>query len=56
MPRSLFVHDAERTSSSPISGGGFADVYKGKLHGNPIALKVLRIFGSELRQASLHQV
>lgn len=50
------MYGVEQTSSNPIGGGGFADVYEGKFHDKQVALKVLRIYGSQLHEASLHQV
>lgn len=35
-----------RTSTESIMSGGFADIWRGKLKGKHVALKVLRIHGS----------
>ncbi|TDL20571.1 kinase-like protein [Rickenella mellea] len=43
-PEYLFVAKAKRAGKNPYSGGGFADVWRGKLKGKPIAMKVLRMY------------
>ncbi|KAL0567304.1 hypothetical protein V5O48_014688 [Marasmius crinis-equi] len=43
LPPSFFVSDVTRDSLFPLRGGGFADIYKGKLGGKPVCLKVLRM-------------
>lgn len=35
----------KRLGDNPLAGGGFADVWKGKVREISVALKVLRIFG-----------
>ncbi|KAJ7587241.1 kinase-like domain-containing protein, partial [Mycena floridula] len=44
LPPSFFLHDVTRDGLHPVSGGGFADVYKGKLNGEVVCLKALRFF------------
>ncbi|KAH8798545.1 kinase-like domain-containing protein, partial [Flagelloscypha sp. PMI_526] len=44
LPSSFFVTDIERKGENPIAGGGFADVYRGKWHGQEVCLKVLRVY------------
>ncbi|TDL20548.1 kinase-like protein [Rickenella mellea] len=44
LPRGLTITNARRVDKDPISGGGFADVWRGELWGKPVAMKVLRIF------------
>jgi hypothetical protein len=43
LPPSLFVRHAQRVGSEPVSCGGFADIFKGKLGGRLVALKRIRI-------------
>ncbi|KAL0574366.1 hypothetical protein V5O48_007589 [Marasmius crinis-equi] len=43
LPPSLFVNNIERDGSHALSGGGFADIYKGTLAGKTVCLKVLRV-------------
>lgn len=47
-PPYLFVRGVHRISDNAISGGGFADIYKGTIEGKSksylVAFKVLRIF------------
>ncbi|TDL15389.1 kinase-like protein [Rickenella mellea] len=44
LPSHLFICGARRVGRNPVIGGGFADVWRGELRGEPVALKVLRIF------------
>ncbi|KAF5338827.1 hypothetical protein D9758_012084 [Tetrapyrgos nigripes] len=46
LPPSIVVHDVTREGTHPITGGGFADIWKGRRNGQPVCLKVLRIFTS----------
>ncbi|PBK74604.1 kinase-like protein [Armillaria solidipes] len=39
--------DVTREWANPVGGGGFADIWKGRLHDTQVCLKVLRIFLSE---------
>ncbi|KAJ7598719.1 kinase-like domain-containing protein [Mycena floridula] len=56
LPPSFFLHDVIRDGLHPVSGGGFADVYKGKLNGDVVCLKALRFFveRSEMAQKLLN--
>lgn len=45
LPSSIIINDVTRCGFNPVSGGGFADVWKGRLGGIVVAMKVLRIFG-----------
>jgi len=45
LPDYLFVSGVLRIGRNPLVGGGCADIWKGKFKGEPVALKVLRIFG-----------
>ncbi|TDL20541.1 kinase-like protein [Rickenella mellea] len=44
LPVGLLVTNAKRIGGDPVSGGGFADVWRGEFRGTPVAMKVLRIF------------
>ncbi|KAJ7572221.1 kinase-like domain-containing protein [Mycena floridula] len=44
IPPSFFVHDAVPDGRGPVLGGGFADIWMGKLRGKPVCLKVLRFY------------
>lgn len=43
LPTSFLAENVVCDSRDPSGGGGFADVYKGRIGNNPVALKVLRI-------------
>ncbi|KAK0464740.1 kinase-like domain-containing protein [Desarmillaria tabescens] len=47
MPSSFFSRNATREGTNPVCGGGFADIWKGRLHDTQVCLKVLRIFVPE---------
>ena len=50
-PSSLILRDVSRLSSYPILGGGFADIWQGKLSdGSIVALKVLRFFNNTKKE------
>ncbi|TDL23535.1 kinase-like protein [Rickenella mellea] len=53
LPHYLFIHGVQKVGKNAIRGGGFADVWRGELEGNPVALKVLRIFGPEMECAKV---
>ncbi|KAJ7584960.1 kinase-like domain-containing protein [Mycena floridula] len=44
LPPSFFLHNVVRDGPHPVFGGGFADVYKGKLDEKVVCLKALRFF------------
>ncbi|KAJ7572440.1 kinase-like domain-containing protein [Mycena floridula] len=46
LPPSFLIHasDIVREGNNPISGGGFADIWKGLMIGQSVCLKVLRFF------------
>jgi hypothetical protein len=44
LPSTFVLKGVARTSQHAVSGGGFADIYVGKLGGREVALKVLRVF------------
>ncbi|EEB93254.1 hypothetical protein MPER_08119 [Moniliophthora perniciosa FA553] len=43
LPPSLFVEDVVRRGNYPICGGGFSDIWKGRMAGKDVCLKVLRM-------------
>ncbi|KAF8155305.1 kinase-like domain-containing protein [Mycena galopus ATCC 62051] len=47
LPSSLTIHGLGNTKTDPVSGGGFADVYKEHFQGNWVALKRLRVFQTD---------
>ncbi|KAK0439169.1 kinase-like domain-containing protein [Armillaria borealis] len=47
VPSSLFLLDTTREGENPVTGGGFADIWKGRLRDKQVCLKVLRVFGTE---------
>ncbi|PBK78438.1 hypothetical protein ARMSODRAFT_998509 [Armillaria solidipes] len=44
VPSSFSCRDVTREGENPIWGGGFSDIWKGRLHNTQVCLKVLRIF------------
>lgn len=46
VPPSIYIEGATRQGTHAVGGGGFSDVWKGHYSGEPVALKVLRTFGS----------
>ncbi|TDL22512.1 kinase-like protein [Rickenella mellea] len=44
LPDHLFLEGVRRIGKNPLIGGGFADVWRGECNGEPVALKVLRVF------------
>ncbi|KAF5373016.1 hypothetical protein D9758_001463 [Tetrapyrgos nigripes] len=53
LPPSIVVHDITREGQHPITGGGFADIWKGRRNGRLVCLKVLRIFTSSSDRSKL---
>ncbi|KAJ8081479.1 hypothetical protein PM082_007324 [Marasmius tenuissimus] len=47
LPSSLFLRDVERDGTGVLTGGGFADVYKGISGGKAVCLKVLQVHIAE---------
>ena len=53
----MHVNAVQQTSSTHVAGGGFADVYKGKMdNGQVVALKVPRNFGTNEQIRKVHAV
>ncbi|KAK0484638.1 hypothetical protein IW261DRAFT_849418 [Armillaria novae-zelandiae] len=52
VPSSLSSQGVTREGTNPVCGGGFADIWKGRLHGIQVCLKVLRMFESEVKALS----
>ncbi|TDL17031.1 kinase-like protein [Rickenella mellea] len=46
VPPYLFLSQVRRFGTNPVTGGGFADIWKGEWQHKIVALKVLRIFGN----------
>ncbi|THU92124.1 kinase-like protein [Dendrothele bispora CBS 962.96] len=46
LPPSMIIHDVTREGSYAVTGGGFADIWKGRKNGKLVCLKVLRFFTS----------
>ncbi|KAF8904008.1 kinase-like domain-containing protein [Mucidula mucida] len=44
VPTSFFCRNVRRDGAFPVSGGGFADIWKGTMEEKPVCLKVLRLF------------
>ncbi|KAK0244627.1 kinase-like domain-containing protein [Armillaria nabsnona] len=44
LPTSFSCSDAKRIGTRPVWGGGFADIWRGRMTGNQICIKVLRMF------------
>ncbi|KAH8113199.1 kinase-like protein [Phellopilus nigrolimitatus] len=55
LPKYLFLPGVKRVGDNPVTGGGFADVWKGKMGERHVALKVLRIFGLANNEHDHHQ-
>ncbi|KAK0231912.1 kinase-like domain-containing protein [Armillaria nabsnona] len=53
VPSSLCLRDVIREGENPVGGGGFADIWKGRLHDIQVCLKVLRVFFPEEHQAKV---
>ncbi|KAK0439172.1 kinase-like domain-containing protein [Armillaria borealis] len=53
VPSSLCLRDVIREGENPVGGGGFADIWKGRLRDAQVCLKVLRVFCPEEQQAKV---
>jgi len=56
LPNSLFVDNIQRDGSNAVSGGGCADIWKGKHYDQVVALKVLRVFTTSTIHHKLQRV
>ncbi|KAF9071877.1 kinase-like domain-containing protein [Rhodocollybia butyracea] len=54
LPPSLIIHDVEKEGTSAVAGGGFADIWRGKVKGRPVCLKVLRLFLEQDERARMN--
>ena len=45
LPLGAVLDEIEVLGNNAVTGGGFADIWKGNFKGKQVALKVLRIFG-----------
>lgn len=52
LPDGIVYDDDElqRESENPLAGGGFADVFKGTMFGDEIAMKVPRVFDLDMQK------
>ncbi|KAK0435893.1 kinase-like domain-containing protein [Armillaria borealis] len=53
VPSSFSSRNVAKEGTKPIGGGGFADIWKGRLHDTQVCLKVLRIFIPEKAREKL---
>ncbi|KAJ7785471.1 kinase-like domain-containing protein, partial [Mycena olivaceomarginata] len=51
LPPSYFIYDAVKEGQNCAYGGGFSDIWRGRLNGTPVCLKVLRFNTSLTDQA-----
>lgn len=56
LPSSLFIKDVVMESTHPANFGAYADVFRGSLHGQKVALKRLRLNDEGLATNDLHRV
>lgn len=56
LPPSFVLTGVVQVSEHPVSGGGFADIFTGKLEMQKVALKVLRVFVTEENRKKIHRV
>lgn len=57
LPSRLHIHEVQNMPKTLVSGGGFADIYKGTLNdGRVIAMKVPRFFGKPDEIRKVHAV
>ncbi|KAF5382286.1 hypothetical protein D9757_008496 [Collybiopsis confluens] len=47
LPNSFYAEEATRVGKNAVSGGGFADIWRGRHNNGDVCLKVLRIFTSD---------
>ncbi|KAF7368902.1 Protein kinase domain-containing protein [Mycena venus] len=47
LPSSLTIHGVQHTSSMPVAGGSFGDIYTAQYQGDPVGLKRLRLFQAD---------
>ncbi|KAH8832435.1 hypothetical protein DL96DRAFT_655532 [Flagelloscypha sp. PMI_526] len=47
LPLELYIRNAVREGNHPITGGGFADIWQGRIGDTRVCLKVLRIFTTD---------
>ncbi|TDL21254.1 kinase-like protein [Rickenella mellea] len=55
LPSYLFLSGVKRSGAYAVTGGGFADVWRGELEGKPVALKVVRVFELNNKATEMHQ-
>jgi hypothetical protein len=49
-PECLDLSDVEILGTDAVAGGAFGDIWKGKINGRAVAIKVMRVFGSDANQ------
>ncbi|KAF9071881.1 hypothetical protein BDP27DRAFT_1497696 [Rhodocollybia butyracea] len=54
LPPSLIIHDVEKEGTNAVAGGGFADIWRGKVKGRSVCLKVLRLFLEQDERARMN--
>jgi hypothetical protein len=52
LPSSLLIKGVTLTSNTAVTGGAFADIYRGRYQGRCVALKRLRVWESQDRHTS----
>lgn len=52
LPKHMYLQDVSKNGKFPVGGGAYADVWKGTVNGNVVALKIPRAHcsGSDLKQ------
>ncbi|KAF8162035.1 kinase-like domain-containing protein [Mycena galopus ATCC 62051] len=53
LPPSIFIRALKREGRNAVAGGGYADIWKGKVENKTVCLKVLRVFLSDLDRQKL---
>ncbi len=56
LPDQLLLHGVEKLGEHAVAWGGFADIWKGTVNGELVALKVLRLYGQPEEQKALINV
>ncbi|KAF9022754.1 hypothetical protein BDZ89DRAFT_956290 [Hymenopellis radicata] len=56
LPSSFFCRNVRRVGTHPVSGGGFADIWKGSIAGKTVCVKVLRFFSANATGQNLVKV
>ncbi|KAK7021819.1 Homeobox protein tos8 [Paramarasmius palmivorus] len=51
--QSIYLRGVAKEGSHPVSGGGFADIWRGRLYASQVCLKVLRVFMDSFNENKL---